>query len=80
MKYNLTLIVNDETKKKRTDDLKKALLSMVPEVLYTEVYVIVQPVGSREKTKRRLGLRQAMRTFRDENNIDFFINNLLFDY
>lgn len=80
MKYNLTFMANDEIKKKRTDDLKQTLLSMMPEVLYTEVYVTIQPVGSKEKTERRLGLRQAMRTLRDENNVNFFINNLLFDY
>lgn len=79
MKYNLTLLMNGETIKKRTENIKDAILSLKPEVLVTEVYVNVQKVGSKDKTERKLNLIQGKKLFRDENFLDVFIMNLLLE-
>lgn len=80
MKYNLTLLLNGETHKKRTDNIKDAILSLKPEVLYTEMYVIVQKVGSKDKIERRLSLIEGKKLFINEDFLDVFIINLLLDY
>lgn len=77
MKYNLTLLFNGETKKKRTENIKDTILSLKPEVLYTEVYVILSEVGSKNKTERRLSLRQGKQLFNSDSFLDVFIINLL---
>lgn len=77
MKYNLTLLFNGETKKKRTENIKDTILSLKPEVLYTEVYVILSEVGSKNKTERRLSLRQGKQLFNNDSFLDVFIINLL---
>lgn len=79
MKYNLTLLMNGETIKKRTENIKEAILSLKPEVLVTEIYVIVQKVGSKDTTERKLNLIQGKKLFRDENFLDVFIMNLLLE-
>lgn len=79
MKYNLTLLMNGETIKKRTENIKDAILSLKPEVLVTEIYVIVQKVGSKDTTERKLNLIQGKKLFRDENFLDVFIMNLLLE-
>ena len=77
-KYNLTLLFNGETFKKRTANLKEAILSLKPEALVTEVYLIVKPVGSKEDaTERKLNLIQGKRLFNNEEFMEVFINNLL---
>jgi hypothetical protein len=80
VKYNLTLLLNGETKKKRTENIKDAILSLKPEVLYTEVYVIVSKVGSKDKIERNLNLIQGKKLFNNEDFLDVFILNLLLDY
>lgn len=78
MTYNLTLLFNGETYKKRTSNIKEAILSLKPESLVTEVYVIVKPVGSKEDpTERKLNLIQGKRLFNNEDFLDVFIMNLL---
>lgn len=72
--------MNGETIKKRTDNIKDAILSLKPEVLYTEMYAIIQKVGSKEKTERRLSLTQGKQLFNNEDFLNAFINNLLLDY
>lgn len=79
-KYNLTLLLNGLTIKKRTENIKDAILSLSPEVLYTEIYVIVSKVGSKDKIERRLNLTQGKKLFNNEDFLDAFINNLLLDY
>lgn len=71
--------MNGETIKKRTENIKDAILSLKPEVLVTEVYVNVQKVGSKDKTERKLNLIQGKKLFRDENFLDVFIMNLLLE-
>lgn len=71
--------MNGETIKKRTENIKDAILSLKPEVLVTEIYVIVQKVGSKDTTERKLNLIQGKKLFRDENFLDVFIMNLLLE-
>jgi len=77
MKYNLTLLFNGETKKKRTENIKDTILSLKPEVLYTEMYVNLSKIGSKDKTERRLSLSQGKQLFNNDTFLDVFINNLL---
>lgn len=79
-KYTITLLLNGETKQKRSEDIKDAILSLKPEVLYTEMYVTVNKVGSKNKTERRLSLIQGKKLFNNEDFLDVFISNLLLDY
>lgn len=79
-KYTITLLLNGETHKKRSENIKDAILSLKPEVLYTEVYVIVNKVGGKEKIERTLNLVQGKKLFNNEDFLDAFINNLLLDY
>lgn len=76
-KYNLKLIFNEQTFNKRTSDIKEAILSVTPDQVYTELYLIVSPVGSKDLTERHLNLPNAKKLFRDEVYLDIFINNLL---
>lgn len=71
--------MNGETIKKRTENIKDAILSLKPEVLVTEIYVNVQKVGSKDITERKLNLVQGKKLFRDENFLDVFIMNLLLE-
>ena len=77
MKYNLTLQFNGEVFKKRTENISEAILSLKPESLVTEIYLTVIPVGSKEKTERRLNLLQGKRLFNNEDFLAVFIHNLL---
>lgn len=79
MKYNLTILMNGETFRKRTENLKETILSLKPETVLTEVYFIVSKVGSKEKIERRLGLRPAKKLFNDEDALDVFLINLLLE-
>ena len=76
MKYNLTMLFNGETKKKRSDDLKKAILSVKPDVVLTETYISINPVGTTHKIERRLPLKLARQLFINESFLDVFLTNL----
>lgn len=76
-KYNLKLIFNEQTFIKRTSNIKETILSLAPEQVYTELYLIVSPVGSKDLTERHLDLQKAKNLFRNETYLDIFINNLL---
>lgn len=76
-KYNVKVIFNEKEHTKRTPDIKGAILSLKPEIVYTESYFIISPVGSKELTERHLNLANTKKLFRDEQYLDIFINNLL---
>jgi len=76
-KYNLKLIFNEQTFNKRTSNIKETILSLAPEQVYTELYLIVSPVGSKDLTERHLNLQKTKNLFRNETYLDIFINNLL---
>ena len=76
-KYNLRFIFNEKTHNKRTSDIKEAILSLKPEMVYTESYLIIKPTGSKDLTERHLNLPNTRKLFRDEQYLDIFINNLL---
>lgn len=75
--YNLTLQFNGETFKKRPKDIKKAILSLKPSVLHTEMYVILK--NKRDIRERKLNLREGKKLFNSEDFLDVFIMNLLLD-
>ncbi len=73
--YSLKMAFNGEEFNTKTDDLNKALLSLKPEQLHTEVYVTVQK--GKDEAERRLSLKQAKRLFMDDVVRQVFIQNLL---
>jgi hypothetical protein len=75
-KYNIEFNFNGTTIKKRTDDIKKTILSIEPEQLYTEMFIQIAPVGSKDYLGRKLILPKAKRLFFDEDFLDVFIINL----
>lgn len=73
--YNLTLNFNGETFTKRPKDIKKAILSLKPEMLLTEMYVTLK--NKKDIRERKLTLIQGRKLFNNEDFLDIFINNLL---
>lgn len=73
--YKLEMVFNGFSFKKRTDNIEEAILSFKPDVLYTDVYVIV--TNKKEIIERKLNLIQGKRLFLNENIRAVFINNLL---
>jgi hypothetical protein len=75
-KYNIEFNFNGITIKKRAENIKKAILSISPEQLYTEMFIQIAPVGSKDFLGRKLPLFKAKRLFFDEDFLDVFIINL----
>lgn len=73
--HTIKLIFNGLTFTKRSNDIAKAILSVKPEVLYTEVYVVIGPKGN--TIERRLNLVQGRKLFNNDDFLEIFINNLL---
>lgn len=73
--YNLTLQFNGKKFTKRPKDIKQAILSLKPDILHTEMYVVLKK-GS-DIRERKLNLRQAKSLFNNEDFLDIFIMNLL---
>ena len=73
--YNLTLIFNGETFNKRPKDIKKAILSLKPDWLHTEIYVTLKKGD--DVRERKLNLIQGKKLFNKEDFLDVFIMNLL---
>lgn len=77
--HNLTISFNGETYKKRSKDIEQTILSLKPEVLYTELYFTISKGSGKfkELTERKLNLIQARKLFQDDFFRQVFINNLL---
>jgi len=73
--YNLTLNFNGETYTKRAKDVKSAIMSLKPTLLFTDVYITVK--DKEDFRERKLNLFQGRKLFQDENFLDVFIINLL---
>lgn len=73
--YSVKFIFNGEQYNKRTNDLNQTILDIAPDVLYTEMYVVVKKGDV--TMERKLNLTQGKRLFRDEVVREVFINNLL---
>lgn len=74
-KYSLWMKFNGEEYTTTTNDLAKGLLSLQPEQLHTEVYLIAKK--GKEESERKLSLKQAKRVFLDDMVRQVFIQNLL---
>jgi hypothetical protein len=75
--YTLKLIFNGLTFTKRGSDIAKMILSVKPEVLYTEIYVVMGKKG--DTIERRLNLIQGRKLFTNDDFLEIFINNLLLE-
>ena len=72
--YNLTLKFNGEIFNKRPKDIKKAILDTKPDVLHTEMYVILKK--GNDVRERKLNLRQGKSLFNNEDFLNIFVMNL----
>ncbi len=73
--FSLEVKFNGFTKKKRTDNLDIAILSLKPELLLTEMYVTA--TKGKAVSERKLNLVQGRKLFNDSSFREIFINNLL---
>lgn len=69
------MIFNGMTFTKQTADIAKSILSLKPDVLYTDIYITVKK--GKELTERKLSLKQGKNLFVNEDYLPIFINNLL---
>ena len=74
-KYGVTFLINGETKRKRTDNIEEAILSVKPPLVHTEMFVTVK-VGD-NRIERKLNLINARKLFNDSLFREIFINNLM---
>ena len=75
-KYELIMQFNGETFTTKTNDIKEAILSLKPEILYTEIYITV--TKGELVMERFLNLKRGRNLFINEDFINVFIINLLF--
>jgi len=74
--YYLTLNFNGETYNKRPKDVKAAIISVKPQLLFTDVYVTLKN-NKNDVRERKLNLHQGRKLFQDENFLEVFVMNLL---
>lgn len=77
--YTVIFNFNGETITKRNADIKKAILSAKPEILYTEMFITIKHGKGDTGTfiERHLNLVQGKRIFLSEETLDIFMINLL---
>ncbi len=75
--YKITAQINGEVFERETDDIKETLLSIKPEMLYSEMDVKVEKGGI--STDRHLNLRQGRNLFINDSFMDVFISNLMLE-
>lgn len=80
--FNLIIRVNEKENKKRTKDVKKAIMDCKPEFVYTDSYITLSKGAGKNKvtTERKLNLTQSKRLFGDENVLEVFVNNLTMEF
>lgn len=76
-KYDIAILMNGETYSCITDNVKEYILSLKPELLFSEIYVTIKT--TEDIIERKLNLVQGKRLFSDEMNMDIFINNLFLE-
>ncbi len=64
-----------EKRPKTEDDVKKAILSVKPETMLTEMYVSFQ--RGKDIRERRLTLHEARQLFNNEQYLEVFVLNLI---
>lgn len=76
--YIITIHRNGETIKKRSTEIRDALMETKPELLYTDVYVVVEQGDGKEKKtmERKLNLNQGRRLYNNDTMMEVFISNL----
>lgn len=72
--YNLKMTLNGETHEVSTDNLREAILSLKPEVLFTEVYMTITK-GDFTRD-RHLSLKQGKQLFASDTALEIFLINL----
>lgn len=76
-KYSLILEINGQVFNKRTNDIKKTIMDLTPEFVFTEVFITVKK--GKERVDRILNLKQAKKLFQNEDVLDVFIMNLMLE-
>lgn len=80
--FSLISKINEITHKNRTSDIKKTILGLKPEFVYTDTYFTLSSGSGKSKitTERKLSLLQSKRLFNNEDVLDVFIQNLTQEY
>ena len=72
--YTLEMFFNGETFSVLTDDIKKSILELKPEILYTEIYIKI--MKGEYIFERKLDLKQGKNLFINEDFLNVFVVNL----
>jgi len=74
--------INEVPFSKRTSDIKKTLLELKPDFVYTDTYFTLSTGTGAKKisTERKLNLTSGKRLFNNEDFLDVFCNNLLVEF
>lgn len=73
-KYTLEMVFNGETFSVLTDNIKKSILKLKPEILYTEVYIKI--IKGEYVFERKLDLKRGKNLFINEDFLNVFVVNL----
>lgn len=74
--YSIQLTFNGKKFNKRNKSINDAIVSVKPEVLFTELYFSVR-LGKDNERVMRLSLRDGKKLFNNDIYREIFINNLL---
>ena len=74
--YDIELKVNNEVFKATSDNLKEAIQGMKPEFVHTEGYMKISK--GEAVFERMLNLVSMRKLFADEQQLEIFINNIMF--
>ncbi len=74
--YDIEIKVNGEVLKDTSDNLKEAIQRMKPEFIHTEGYITI--TKGEAVFERMLNLVSMRKIFADEQQLEIFINNVMF--
>lgn len=80
--FNLIIRVNEKENRKRTKDIKKAIMDCKPDFVFTDTYLTLSKGAGKNKVtaERKLNLLQSKRMFGSEDVLDVFVNNLTMEF
>ena len=80
--FKLTSRINEVVFNKRTSDIKKTILEIKPDFVFTDSYFTLSSGSGINKviTERKLNLLQTKKLFNNEDVLDIFIVNLMMEY
>jgi hypothetical protein len=73
--YNLKMTFNGETFNKKTKNLRTAIMSLKPDVLHTEAFIVIK--NGEYVFERKLNLLQMKKLFNNEDVMNAFMTNII---